>query len=157
MRPVPQRVQKKNVQAAELTQRFFRNIAEIGEIGGGAEAVAIDFRLAMLEAHRVKTRAEKLQSAVDLAQLHLGQSGVIRVGIKYVTKNRLDVPQCRFVGVERKFFRAAETQGTNIVEPHDVVGVRVGINDRIEAPHTGAQCLLAKIGSCINQDRKSVV
>src|SRR5438270_11597542 len=151
MRAVAQRVEKKNVQVAELGQRLLRDDAEIGEIGGGAEAVTINLRLAVHQPHRLKARTKELQGAVDLAQLHLRQRGVVGVGIKDVTKNRLDVLQRGFVSVERKFLRAAKTQGPDIVESHDVVGVGVRIDDRIEAAHTGAQRLLAEVGSGVNE------
>ena len=105
----------------------------------------------MHQPHRLKARTKELQGAVDLAQLHLRQRGVIGVGIKDVTKNRLDVCQRGFVSVERKFFRAAKTQGPDIVESHDVVGVRVGVDDRVEAAHAGAQRLLAEIGRGVDE------
>src|SRR5438874_8279044 len=130
MRAVAQRIEKKNVQVAEFGKRLLRDVAEIRKIGGCAEAVAINLRFAVHQPHRLKARTKQLQGAVDLAQLHLRQRGVIGVGIKDVTKNRLDVCQRGFVSVERKFFWAAKTQGPDIIESHDVVGVRVGVDDR---------------------------
>src|SRR5205823_1519332 len=49
------------------------------------------------------------------------------------------------------------TQGTNIVESHDVVRVRVRVDDRVKATHSGAQCLLAKIGRGINQHHTAAI
>src|SRR5207237_2486048 len=61
MRAVAQRIEKKNVQVAEFGKRRLRDVAEIGEVSGGAEAVAINLRFAVHQPHRTERRPEKLQ------------------------------------------------------------------------------------------------
>src|ERR1700730_42844 len=58
MRLVPQRIQKKNVEALQLVKRRFWNLAVIGEISRASKAVAVNLRLTMNQSHRLEARTE---------------------------------------------------------------------------------------------------
>jgi hypothetical protein len=45
-----------------------------------------------------------------------------------------------------------EIKGADIIEAHDVIGMRVSEEDRIDAVYLGAQCLLAEIRGRIDED-----
>ncbi len=53
--------------------------------------------------------------------------------------------------------RILEAERSQIVEPHDVVRVGMGVQDCVDEAQIFAECLLAKIGSGINQHRSFVV
>src|SRR5689334_9008544 len=65
MRAMTERVKKQDVQPAQLLLRFRRNLAEVGEVCGGAEAETVNLRVAVDDLHRLKTHAEQLQRAID--------------------------------------------------------------------------------------------
>src|SRR5256885_1048211 len=60
-----QGVEKKNVQAAQPLHGFLWNRAEISQVSGGAEAVAVDFRIAMQNADWLKLCSKQFQAAID--------------------------------------------------------------------------------------------
>ena len=60
-------------------------------------------------------------------------------------------------GVDGNLALLAEVEGTHVVEAHDVVGMRVSEDHRVEAVDTGAQRLRAEIGRGVDQDVVAVV
>ena len=76
---------------------------------------------------------------------------------KCIFENLLQHPGGSAVSVERNFVRILEAERSQIVEPHDVVRVGVGVQDCVDEAQIFAECLLAKIGSGINQHRSFVV
>src|SRR5581483_4642992 len=51
-----------------------------------------------------------------------------------------------FGPIHRNRLLLPEVEGTNVVQPQNVIGVRVRVEDRVQAVQPGAQHLLAKIG-----------
>ena len=52
--------------------------------------------------------------------------------------------------MDRKSFGMNPREATQVVEPHDVVGVRMGDEDRVEGGDAGPQALAAKDGPGID-------
>ena len=74
-----------------------------------------------------------------------------------VVEDALDGRGGRIVGIQRHAGRLAKGQRTQIIEAQDVVGMRVRVQNRIDAIDTGTQRLRAKVGPCINQHHMTVV
>src|SRR5215467_5927261 len=54
MRTMAKSIEKQNVELAEVRHRVWRNLAEVGEIGGASKAVSINLSLAVQQLHRKK-------------------------------------------------------------------------------------------------------
>src|SRR5215471_9070440 len=71
------RIEKQNVQAAELRHRVGWNLTEIGEVGGASEAKAVNLSLAVQQLHGKKVGSEQSQLAIQRLQLNPRQRGVV--------------------------------------------------------------------------------
>ena len=145
MRLVAQRVQKQHVQAAQQFQRGLGNLAVIGEIGGRAEAEAVDGLAGRAESGWAETpgRTGRRPSRRSGAGLELRNVGVLFFAVEDVAKTRLDGGHGLRRGVDRNGALLPEIERPHVVQAHDVVGVGVGEDHRIEAVDARAQRLLA--------------
>src|SRR5438067_11411351 len=157
MRLVPESVEEKNVEALELAETFFGNVAEIGEIGDGSEAVAENFSLPVQHSYRIKTQPEQVQRTIEGVHFQLGQRAVFVSGIKNVLKHGAhkigDVLTC----VQRNAPFAVEAERTQIVNAQDMVGVSVRVEYGVDATNLFTNRLLAEVGCAVNQNRTVVV
>src|SRR5262249_15694091 len=150
MGPVPQRVEKKDVETAQLLHGLRRNLTEVGEGSRRSEAKAVDFRVTVDDFHRLKPRSEQVQRAVDPLHLYAGDAPVLVRSVKNVTEDSLHGFRSRVKGVQRDLLLAAETKRTHVVETQDVVGVSMGINDGVDVRNVLADGLLAKVRRGVN-------
>src|SRR5882762_8884652 len=105
MRLMPQRIQKQNVQPFQLVERRVRNFAMVGEVGGGPETKAVDFRLAVDQPHRFEARAENLDGPVDRTQLQLRQAAEFVIGVEDITEHLAEKSGCIRTRVKRQLSR----------------------------------------------------
>src|SRR5579859_2304447 len=91
MRAVAQGVKKQDVQIAQQGHGIFRYVAEVGEIGGAAGAISVNFSFAMQQPDRKKMRSKQNQFAIQRPQLYPRQRGVIRVRLKDVVERFPDL------------------------------------------------------------------
>src|SRR5215471_8566642 len=155
MRPVAKRIEKQNIQLAKLGHRLWRNLAEIGEIGGVSEAESVDFSFAMQELHRKKVRAKQGQLAVQRLELNLCQGRVVGIRLENVVERSGDLARGLRIGVKRNFLRPAKAQRTHILKTENVVGMRVRVKDRVDAVEFLADRLGAEVGRGVDQDHVS--
>src|SRR5262249_30942788 len=128
-----------------------------GQVGGGAKAKTMDGGLAMAQFDRLKRRPEQLQRTVDAVHLNPGDAAVLVGCVKDVAKNTLQRLGRTVVGVKRNFLRAAKAQRAHIIEPQDVIGVGVGVDDGVDVSDVLANGLLAKVGRGIDEDALPLV
>ncbi len=147
---MPERVEKQDVQATQPLHRLWRDLAEIGEIGGRAKTETLNLHGAVDDLDRLKTRAEKLDRSVDVVHLHARQAAVFVIRIEDVTEHALHGLGGIRVRVQRNLVGMAEAQGPNIVKPEHVVGVSMSIEDGIQPLYPLANGLLAKVGRGID-------
>src|SRR5262245_28121841 len=77
VRLIPQRIQKQHIQVLQQTDRFLRDLAVIGEIGGRTEAEAVDGLPAVQYRHRYELYAEQVEWAVDHLFFDLRNVGLL--------------------------------------------------------------------------------
>src|SRR4051794_28366628 len=110
MRCVTQRIEKQNIQILQLCERFFRNRAEVCQVGRASKTEADDFGIAMQYLHRFESSAKKIECSINHLQFNLSQTAELVIGIKNISKcisqTRCDLRLC----VKRNF-RAVVTQG----------------------------------------------
>src|SRR5580704_17185360 len=87
MRLMPQSIEEKNVQAFQLSERRFWNLAKIGEVGGGAKAKSDDLRVAMHDLDRLESCPEELHRPVDVVHLHLREPSILVCGVEDVAEH----------------------------------------------------------------------
>src|SRR5579862_6134843 len=144
---VAQRIEEQDIEAAQIVERCRRNLAVIGKVGRAAEAKSINRRSAVQQRNWLELHSKNIEGlAVERVRVELRHGGFALLIGENVTEDAMD--SCHRVGrCENRNARfLAEIEGANIVEAHDVVGVRVGEKDGIEAVNFGAQHLGAKVG-----------
>ena len=67
------------------------NITEVGEVCGRSEAISLDGLAAMQHIDGLEACTEQVDAPVQLFHMHLGQGGVVRIALKDVAKNILDL------------------------------------------------------------------
>src|SRR5260370_27921839 len=87
VRRVAQRIQKKNVEAAQLVQRFGWDLAVIGQVGGGSKTETNDRSFAVDYRHRLETRTEQFDRAFDGPQVDQRQAAKLIRGFKNVAEH----------------------------------------------------------------------
>src|SRR5271155_2371504 len=152
MRLVSQRIQKENIQSFELTQRRLGNFAVVGQVCSASEAEAINLRVAVYDPHRFEVRSEKIYRTVNRAQLELRQAAIFVIRVEDVAEHLAQ--ECRRIGarVERQFsWLVNEAERTQIIDAKNVVGVSVGVENRIHALDLLANGLRVKIGRGVDK------
>ena len=130
--------------------------AEVGEVGGAAEAVAEDFEVAVEKRDGSEGDAEKLEGLADFAKGDTGNGAELGETVEDVREGAAQGLEGGSVGIDGKNGVLAEVVRADVVEAHDVVGVSVGEEDGVEAIEFCAQGLLAKIGRGVNDDELAV-
>src|ERR1700694_1743279 len=87
MRRVAQRVQKQDVEAAQLLQRFGRNLAVIGQVGSGSETETKNRGFAVDHRQWLEARSEQFDGGVDRMKITLRQSSKLVFGFEDVAKH----------------------------------------------------------------------
>src|SRR5207245_2546238 len=85
MRRVTQRIQKQNVQAVQLRERFGRNLAVIGQVGRISETKPEDWRFPVKQPHRHHLQPEQLEGfASKYVRLQLRDHSFAAAAVKDV-------------------------------------------------------------------------
>src|SRR6266403_6242026 len=158
MRLVAQRVQKQNVEVSQLLQRFGRNIAVIGQIGGRSETETKNRSIAVDHCQRLEARSEQFDRAVDRMKVDLWQSAKLIRWLEDVAKHVAQEFAGLRRGIKRKFaWYVLIRQRSQVVDSEDVVGVRVSVEHGIELSDLLAQRLFAKVRRGVDQDMAGIV
>ena len=81
-------------------------------------------------------------------------AALLRRRVEDVVKRPAQIHRGPRVRIRRNRGFLQDVEPSHLVQPHDVIGVAVGEQDRIDAGDTAGQRLLAKIGCRIDQDRR---
>src|ERR1017187_10083748 len=155
---IAKRIQKKDVEVVELLQRFDGALPVIGQVSARAETEADDRGLAMNHCQRLKARPEQFDRPVDRLQVNLRQSAKFILSFKNVAKHVAQKIAGGRRGIEREFARLVLiSQGAEVVDSQDVVGVRVRVEHGIELRDVFAQRLFAEVRSAVDHYMPAVV
>src|SRR5882762_1982002 len=158
VRLVAQRVKKQDVKASQLLQRFGRDLAVIGQVGGGSEAETENRSIAVDHRQRLEARSEQFDGAVDRMKIDLRQSAKLIFGLKDVAKHFAQEFAGLRRGIKRKFaWYVLIRQRSQVVDSEDVVGVGVGVEHGIKLGDLLAQRLFAKVRRGVDQDMAGIV
>lgn len=152
VRDVAQRIEDEIIQSAQQSFRTFRDGAEIRQVSKVAESKTQNRLNSMHRGNRRDVQTKEIEGSVNLSQLDQGQraSGlsffedVRELSFQYGER----VVRC----VDRHERLLLKIEWADVVKPHDMVGVTVRENDRIQAVDVSANRLKAKIGSGVDHD-----
>jgi hypothetical protein len=126
VRLAAQGVQYQQAQPLQSFPSVGRDITHIGHIREVADAERQNRHLAVKHAQRLDGQFAYLQYAREFAKLNLGRADAWRIRKKDVSEHALEVVQRAGFGVHRHGASCINREPANVVQPHDVVGVRVG-------------------------------
>src|SRR5438045_3387589 len=128
------------------------------QIGSRAETIPIYFAAAMHQSQRMEFQAKQIERAsIERVRFQLRNRRLRHSGIENIMERPSNGRQ-RFLGSENGNGRLlAEVEGTHIVEPHDMVGMLVRKQDRVQPIDLGAQRLRAEVRGSVDQDVPAAV
>src|SRR5580704_15604738 len=133
MRDVAKRIEDEMVESAEERLGRLGNRAEICEVGGVAETKTEDVARAVHGGNGSEFDSQQRERTVYRVQIYAGQRTVGGRIVKDVRERFLQHTQRGFSGINRNRGFLFQVVGANVVEAEDMVGVRVGVKDRVEA------------------------
>ena len=150
-------VKDEDVEVLEEREAFGGDVAEVGEVGCGAEAVAGDLVVAVgdRDAEEVGSEEDDFGSGRggDAVDGDAGAGGVaVGAGAEGVVEDALDGGGGGLVGVEREAVGVVEAERAEVVHAEDVVGVAVGVEDGVEAADVLADGLCVEVGAGVDDD-----
>jgi hypothetical protein len=74
-----------------------------------------------------------------------------------VLEDAFDVVCGFLIGVDRQVVVLAKAERTQIVEPHDVIGVAMGVEHGIDAANSFTQGLRVKVGTGVDEHGATIV
>src|ERR1700678_648600 len=105
MRLIAKRIQKEDVETAQLVQGFSRHLAVISEGGGRSEKKTNNRCLAMDDCQRLKACAEQFNRAFNRMEFDLGQSAKFIHRLKNIAEHVAQKFAGARHGIKRKFAR----------------------------------------------------
>ena len=91
----------------------------------------------------------------DLQMAHLQDRRIGTAGrrIEAIAEPHLEQFACHPVGIDRNAVALNEGERPKVVDPMDVIGMLMGVENGIQAPDIGSEKLVAQIGCGIDQHR----
>ena len=135
-------------------------VREVGEVGGGAKAVADDGVAPMNDGDALEVGTEQVDGLTGRRQRMDADAGAGRVlvfGAEGVGKHAAEGLGRGDIGVERDAGRVAEGERAQVVHAQGVVGMGVRVEDGVDAIDMLAQGLSVKVGAGINKNGVLVV
>jgi hypothetical protein len=115
----------------------------------------------MSDGDSLKAGAKEIEartgSFIDAMDLDPGTRGITVFGAEGVIEDALDRARSFFVGVERKASGKLKTEGSQVVEAKDVIGVAVGVEHSVDVADVFADCLGVKVRTGIDKNETMVV
>ena len=141
----------KSSRPPQQRHRRFRQLAEVRQIRRSAEAKPQHFQVAVHQRYRNDLRAQQFKCSTHYMQCHARHGAQRRLVAEHIRRTpaaaRQMFPRCRTPAAPCSL---ADVERANIVEAHDVIGVPVRQQNRVQPIHSRAQRLLAKIGSRVD-------
>ncbi len=158
MRRVAQRVQKQDIEVPQLLQRFMRDLAVIGQVGGRSKTETKNRGVAVDHRQRLEARSEQFDRAVDRMKVNLRQSAKLVFGVEDVAEHVAQEFAGSRRGIKRQLIGLVLIrQRAQVVDSEDVVGVGVGVEHGIELGDLFAQRLFTKVRRGVDQDMAGIV
>ena len=152
VRLVAQGIEEEHVEAAEHGEGGFRDIAMVRQVGRAAEAKAVDHLAAVQDGHGLKLHAEEIEGGtVHDAGFQLGDVRFFPAAVEDVLEAALDGGHGFGRGEDGDLSLLPVVEGAHVVEAHQMVGVGVREEHRIQVSDARAQRLRAEIGRGIDQ------
>src|SRR5579859_2894065 len=152
MRRVAKSIQDEHVEILQQGNGRFGHGAEIGEIGGVAKTEAENRDVAMNEWNRSDCSSEQANRAVDQIDCDKRHRTEFGLAVKDVGESAAQNLKSFFARKNGKRRTLAHIEWANVVESENVVGVSVSEEDGVQALDAGAQGLLAKVWSRIDDN-----
>ena len=134
MRNIPQRIDDQIVQPLQQRHRRFRQRAEIRQIRRAAKSITQHLQIAMHQRYGNKFHAaqqlERLRHRVQLHDRHGAQRGL---AAEHIRKRLPQHAECFFISIHRHRRALAHVEWTDVIETHDVIGVPVRQQNRIQS------------------------
>src|SRR5450432_1308997 len=158
MRFVGQGIQEQHIQVPQLLHGRFRNLAVIGQIGSVAEAESVDRLEPVYNGNEKELQAEQVERrSIEQARVQLRNVGLLLHAIEDILEAAPDRGHGVLRGEDRNLRAPAEVERPHVVQAHDVVGMRMGEEDRVQTFHARTQRLGPEIRRGIDQDIVAVV
>src|SRR5664280_558499 len=130
MRMVPQRIEKQDVESLQSFQRLFRDVAEVREVRGRAEAIGFDRGISVEHLEWCEYRSEEVHRPIHRSQLYLRQTAILVIRLEDVAENGTQRLRRGIAGVEGNLAaagHAGKAERSYVVESKNVIGVAVGV------------------------------
>ncbi len=153
VRPVAQRRDHQDFDPFERAPALLRNEVDVGDHRERPDPPAIDRHIAVHHRHRHDPFAEQLERLLDGDQVETRLAAPLLALLEHVGE---DLAQARDGGrraVARDRRALPEVVDAQVVEPEDVVGVRVGEKNGVDAADVVGERLDAEIGGRVDQHR----
>src|SRR6266852_1109371 len=142
VRLVTQRVQKQDIEVSQLLQRFRRDLAVVGQVGGRSETETKNRSIAVDHRQRLEARSEQFDGAGDRMKFDLRQSSKFVFGLKDVTEHFAQEFARLRRGIKWQPARyVLIRERAQVVDSENVVGMGVGVEHGIELCDLFAQRL----------------
>jgi hypothetical protein len=149
-------VEDEDIETLEQGEAFVGDVGHVGEVGGGAEAVAGDGVAAVRDGHTEEGGAEEGDGDAggggEAVEFYSGAGGVAIDFAEGVLEDALDDVGGGVVGVEGKAAGGFEAEGTEVVHAEDVVGVAVGVEDGVDGVEVLAHGLDVEVLAGVDED-----
>ena len=154
-----QRVEDEDVDAVEQRPRRVGNAAAVGQVGEVAEAEAENRPRAVQDRHRL-TATPSIANGPSIVV-----SSICGMPPPFCRRRVEDVAEGAPQVVGRRAHRRRRgiapllqhVEAAHFVQAHDVIGVAVREEDRVDARDAVRQRLLPQVGRGVDQDRRAVV
>ena len=149
-------VEDEDVEILQEGDALGREVAHVGEIGCGAEAVSGDGETAVGDGDALEVGSEEIDEGagggIEAMDFDAGAGGVTVFGAEGVFEDAFEGGGGVVVGVDGEVAGEMEAEGAKIVEAHDVVCVAVGVEDGVDAADALANGLGVEVGAGIDED-----
>src|SRR3954447_785984 len=154
VRAVAERVDDPDVEALEAVQRLVREAVGVGRVGEAADAEAPALAAAVLLAEGDDLDVADPERALDRGGVDLGapEAGLAGTALEGVGEARGNALEDRRVREGRDRRHDDVVDLAQVVDAVDVVGVGVGVEERVDGADAGVQALLPQVGAGVDQD-----
>ena len=156
MRIASQRVENKDIEVLKQGNALRWNVAHIGKVSGAAESVAGNLLMSMGYRNAAKACPEEIETrtwrCIDAVDLHAGACRITVFLAKRIVEDSLNRAGRRIVRIDWKIVFGVKGEWTQIVEAHDMIGVSVSIENRIEMTDSFAERLSVKVRTGVNDN-----
>ncbi len=162
MRLTSESIEDEDVQILKQRYAFGRDVAHVGEVGCGAEAIAGDGLVAVRDGNPLKACTEEIDPGSGRAFIE-GMDGdacgcgVAFAGAEGVVEDSREGLRGFFIRVERQVLFQPEAERPQIVKTKNVVGVAMGIKNGVDVTNVLADGLCVEVRTGIDEDNAVVV